>query len=68
MIAPTGVFDTIVFMPSDWQSVIDDFKAVVPMVDFWSLRLVFDETEEFDIGEQTGIIVHNPASSQQTLN
>jgi len=32
-------------MPSDWQSIIDDFKAVVPGVDFWSLRLVHDETE-----------------------
>jgi len=32
-------------MPSDWQPIIDDFKAVVPGVDFWSLRLVHDETE-----------------------
>ena len=32
-------------MPTDWQSIIDDFKAVVPGVDFWSLRLVHDETE-----------------------
>ncbi|HYQ72140.1 MAG TPA: DNA gyrase modulator, partial [Gammaproteobacteria bacterium] len=32
-------------MPQDWQSVINTFKDVVPRVDFWSLRLVFDETE-----------------------
>ena len=32
-------------MPTDWQSIIDDFKAVVPGVDFWSLRLVHDESE-----------------------
>jgi predicted Zn-dependent protease len=32
-------------MPKDWQPVINAFKAVVPGVDFWSLRLVFDETE-----------------------
>jgi len=32
-------------MPQDWQSVINTFKAVVPRVDFWSLRLVSEETE-----------------------
>ena len=32
-------------MPKDWQPVINTFKAVVPHVDFWSLRLVSEETE-----------------------
>jgi predicted Zn-dependent protease len=32
-------------MHADWQAVINDFKAVVPDVDFWSLRLVSEETE-----------------------
>jgi len=36
-------------MPSDWQPIIDDFKAVVPRVDFWSLRLVHDETETLQV-------------------
>jgi predicted Zn-dependent protease len=32
-------------MPQDWQPVISAFKDVVPRVDFWSLRLVAEETE-----------------------
>ncbi|MEA3274275.1 MAG: TldD/PmbA family protein [Pseudomonadota bacterium] len=36
-------------MPTNWQPVIDDFKAVVPSVDFWSLRLVHDETETLHV-------------------
>jgi predicted Zn-dependent protease len=32
-------------MPQEWQPVINAFKAVVPRVDFWSLRLVAEETE-----------------------
>jgi predicted Zn-dependent protease len=32
-------------MPQQWQAVINTFKAVVPRVDFWSLRLVSEETE-----------------------
>jgi predicted Zn-dependent protease len=32
-------------MTQDWQAVINAFKAVVPRVDFWSLRLVAEETE-----------------------
>jgi predicted Zn-dependent protease len=36
-------------MPTDWQPIIDDFKAVVPRVDFWSLRLVHDETETLQV-------------------
>ena len=32
-------------MTQDWQPVINTFKAVVPRVDFWSLRLVSEETE-----------------------
>jgi predicted Zn-dependent protease len=32
-------------MPQDWQPVIKTFKAVVPRVDFWSVRLVAEETE-----------------------
>ena len=38
-------------MSNHWQSVIDDFKAVVPTVDFWSLRLVADETESLNVRE-----------------
>jgi predicted Zn-dependent protease len=38
-------------MPTDWQPIIDDFKAVVPAVDFWSLRLVRDETETLHVRE-----------------
>jgi predicted Zn-dependent protease len=36
-------------MPTDWQPIINDFKAVVPRVDFWSLRLVHDETETLQV-------------------
>jgi predicted Zn-dependent protease len=32
-------------MPQDWHPVINAFKAVVPSVEFWSLRLVSEETE-----------------------
>jgi len=38
-------------MSSDWQSVINDFKDVAPAVDFWSLRLVRDETETLSVRE-----------------
>jgi predicted Zn-dependent protease len=38
-------------MPTHWQPVIDDFKAVVPALDFWSLRLVSDETETLRVRE-----------------
>ena len=38
-------------MRTDWQSVINDFKAVVPAVEFWSLRLVHDETETLNVRE-----------------
>jgi predicted Zn-dependent protease len=38
-------------MPTDWQPIFDDFKAVVPRVDFWSLRLVLDETETLSVRE-----------------
>ena len=38
-------------MPNDWQSIINDFKAVVPAIDFWSLRLVLDETETLNVRE-----------------
>ena len=41
------VFDMSVL--SDWQAVIQDFKAVVPSVGFWSLRLVRDETESLHV-------------------
>ena len=36
-------------MATDWQAVIDTFKAVVPRVDFWSLRLVLDEAERLNV-------------------
>jgi predicted Zn-dependent protease len=32
-------------MQHDWQSVINNFRAVVPSVDCWSLRLVSEATE-----------------------
>ncbi len=38
-------------MLTDWQSIIDDFKNVVPGVEFWSLRLVHDETEMLSVRE-----------------
>jgi len=38
-------------MSSEWQSVINDFKAVVPAVDFWTLRLVRDEAEMLEVRE-----------------
>ena len=38
-------------MPTDWQAVINTFRAVVPAVDFWSLRLVCDETETLSVRE-----------------
>jgi predicted Zn-dependent protease len=36
-------------MSTDWQFIIADFQAVVPPVDFWSLRLVFEETETLQV-------------------
>jgi predicted Zn-dependent protease len=36
-------------MSTDWQSVIADFQAVVPAVDYWSLRLVSEETETLQV-------------------
>jgi len=41
-------------MPKDWQPVINAFKAVVPSVDFWSLRLVSEETET--LGVRDGVV------------
>jgi predicted Zn-dependent protease len=38
-------------MSTDWQPVINDFKAVVPAVDFWSVRLVLDESETLRVRE-----------------
>ena len=35
----------------DWQPIIDDFRHVVPNVDFWSLRLVCDESETLSVRE-----------------
>lgn len=42
----------------DWQPVLNDFKAVVPAVDFWSLRLVHDETEILSV-RLPGALVNN---------
>ena len=36
-------------MPTDWQPIINDFKAVTPTVDFWSLRLMLDESETVNV-------------------
>jgi predicted Zn-dependent protease len=41
-------------MKQDWQPVINAFKAVVPDVDFWSLRLVSGETET--LGVRDGVV------------
>jgi predicted Zn-dependent protease len=38
-------------MSADWQSVINEFRAVVPAVDFWSLRLVHEESETLSVRE-----------------
>ncbi|MCO6412550.1 MAG: TldD/PmbA family protein [Thiogranum sp.] len=48
-------------MPSHWRTIIDDFKAVVPAVDFWSLRLVLDETETLSVRED---VVEPPSLAQ----
>ena len=48
-------------MPADWQSVINDFKAVVPAVDFWSLRLVREEAETLCVREG---VVQPPSLAQ----
>ena len=48
-------------MATDWQPIIDDFKAVVPAVDFWSLRLVRDETETLNVREA---VVQPPSLTQ----
>ncbi|MGW8311192.1 MAG: PmbA/TldA family metallopeptidase, partial [Thiogranum sp.] len=48
-------------MSSDWQPVINDFKAVVPQVDFWSLRLVSDEIETLSVREG---VVQPPSLAQ----
>jgi predicted Zn-dependent protease len=41
-------------MSTDWQPVINTFRDVVPAVDFWSLRLVSDETET--LGVRAGVV------------
>jgi len=49
-------------MPQDWQPVINAFKAVVPDVDFWLLRLVSEETETLCVREgvvQPPSLTHN---------
>lgn len=38
-------------MSSDWKTTIETFKSVVPVVDFWSLRLVHDETDALSVRE-----------------
>jgi predicted Zn-dependent protease len=48
-------------MLTAWQPIIDDFKAVVPKVDFWSLRLVADETETLNVREG---VVQPPSLAQ----
>ena len=49
-------------MDKDWQAVIEHFKAVVPSVDFWSLRLVQDESETLQVRDdvvQPPSLVHS---------
>jgi len=48
-------------MPTDWQTIIDDFKVVVPGVDFWSLRLVHEETETLQVRDD---VVQPPSLMQ----
>jgi len=48
-------------MPTDWQPVIHAFKAVVPAVEFWSLRLVHEETETLSVREG---VVQPPSLAQ----
>jgi predicted Zn-dependent protease len=48
-------------MLSSWQHIINEFKAVVPKVDFWSLRLVDDEYETLNVREG---VVQPPRLSQ----
>jgi predicted Zn-dependent protease len=48
-------------MPTDWHSIISDFKAVVPAIDFWSLRLVYDEAETLSVREG---VVQPPSLAQ----
>jgi predicted Zn-dependent protease len=48
-------------MPTDWQAIIDDFKAVVPAVDFWSLRLVDDAYETLQVRDD---VVQPPSLSR----
>jgi len=48
-------------MPANWQHVIDDFKALVLPVDFWSLHLVSDETETLHVHED---VVQPPSLEQ----
>jgi predicted Zn-dependent protease len=48
-------------MSTDWQSTIADFQAVVPAVDYWSLRLVSEETEMLQVREG---VVQPPSLAQ----
>ncbi len=48
-------------MSTDWHSIINDFKAVVPAVNFWSLRLVHDEVETLSVREG---VVQPPSLAQ----
>ncbi len=45
----------------NWQPIVDEFKQCVPAVDFWSLRLVDDETETLSVREG---VAQPPASAQ----
>lgn len=45
----------------NWQPIVDEFKQCVPALDFWSLRLVDDETETLSVREN---VAQPPASAQ----
>ena len=36
-------------MPAEFENILKDFKSVVPSVEHWSLRLVLDEYETFNV-------------------
>jgi predicted Zn-dependent protease len=49
-------------MHQDWQPVINAFKNVVPRVDYWSLRLVSEETETLCVRDG---VVQPPSLAQE---
>ena len=46
---------------NSFKKIIDDFKQVAPKVDYWSLRLVFDQEESLSVRQN---VVQPPHLSQ----